>query len=52
MMKQYEEEIVTKRTEELQEFLQELFEDENVQAVQVQKTGQGWIVYWTEREEA
>ncbi len=49
MMKQYEQEVLSK--EGLVEFTQELIED-GIDTFQVQRTGQGWVVYWIETEEA
>lgn len=45
-MKTYNE--MTWTIEDRDEFINELMEDENVGEIKVTKTGEGWLVEWTE----
>lgn len=46
MTKTYNE--MTWTIEDRDEFINELMEDENVGEIRVTKTGEGWLVEWTE----
>lgn len=46
-MKTYTEEFATKNFEYIKDFINELKEN-NIKNIKIEKTGQGWIITWTE----
>ena len=47
-VKEYEELFATNNIKNIEDFINELNEDENVNDVKVEKTGEGFKVTWTE----